>query len=218
MRVLYIGQSGPLNRELHKALKEECDLTILSNQSISNSVLSKLTNDYDTVVLGGRKINLESFSLIRTKSSDYKFLSTFKYEGYRDSYQLEKEVLETELSKMKVSLLKIPFIKEMLPEKVRKMLAGKKVNENYQYYISMTSIQAISNVLNKKDESLNVQKIGIHTSKFESLMIRFFHYLYRKGTLLDSRATLNTIKIIEKTTTSLLKLDLVSAVFIGVMK
>lgn len=207
--MIYIGRSGKLNILLTQELLKTTTFESISARELKPSTLpQKKANQF---VWGGRFLPQNT---VLKKIIGYNgiYLSTNQGNSFRDTYQQKKLNDELRLTDSKWRIIRIPFIFELLPNPIQKLLNRKE--KVTHFYIEQTTIKAIADtILNKSILETNQIHISIYFK--EKILWFLFSKLYSICNILPTTPLRNLIKALEKITHKLTFSHGISSVFIS---
>jgi hypothetical protein len=219
--IIYIGKSGQLNVSLHEKLKSAAiEFQIVSARTPSDFINKLEVQNKSIIIFGGRNIDCWQSIFNNLNSNDLViYLSTFLGNNFLDSYQSSKKA---ELYKLKelhknVTSFNIPFIKELLPPNVSKLI-NKKKSPDEHFYLTLTSLNSIKESLifcaNNSISDIGIEREYVYLNKRERFIWLLYSKLYQLGNAINSNSILKIIKVLEKSNHVVFRTSGLSSVFI----
>lgn len=212
---LYVGESGKLNAALFEGrLNKVRTLTRVGAREVS---LSKIKDDKKVIYAGRYLLN----GIEQQIGSKLLYLSTYIYNSFVDSYQLGKLDDEAKCNATKAHVVRIPFIDEFMPVKLKARYSEKATNK----YIYVTDLQKIEECLIDFLESkealvkLHIEKKYLKFTMLDRFNWVLFSSLYTfVSKIKKQKVKINVLlilKALEKLTLKLTSSHGVSCVFIA---
>lgn len=209
---LYIGKTGHLNKLLIEQKNFSFDSIISARQFETENINLSL---YSSLCWGGRYApNIKTINSLKTLNCIY--ISTYMYNDFYDHYQSMKLQSETLLSISNWKIIRVPFINDLLPARVKKLILRKSSIKS-NFYIYITDKEKILESINQGHE-LNIEKKIITLYLREKIIWFLFSKIYKIPQAIpkNSRKYIYiTIKIMEKIVLKIFFTHNLSSVYIG---
>jgi hypothetical protein len=217
--VLYIGLSGVLNSNLQREIESSgTKINIISARSFTQQ--KDVLKNKKVIIYGGRNVDCYK-TMFENLEVDVRviYLSTFIGNTFYDAYQQSKvkEFAKLIQAHQNSVSCNIPFIRELLPLNVSKLLSE---NEGTQsgHYISLVSLADILKDINLCAQGnvseISQTKIDLTLSLREKSLWFIFSKMYGFAKLFNSKKSLQIVKVLEKSCHLILRTSGLSCVFI----